>query len=79
MEAQGRGLAQLVEQRPVCRGFVLTAADPGSTPGLGPFAACHSLVSRPVSCHLFSLTTNKAIKKDGKWNDADQDLTKACE
>ena len=23
------------------RGFVLTAADPGSTPGLGRFAACH--------------------------------------
>ena len=39
------------------RGFVLAAADPGLTAGLGPFAAP---LSQPVSCHTFSCPVNKA-------------------
>ena len=42
---------------PIYRGFFLTAAELGLTPGLGPFAACHSnshSLSYPLSCHLFS-------------------------
>ena len=35
------------------RGFVLAAVDPGSTPGLGPFAACHS--PSLSSCFLSNL------------------------
>ena len=46
--------------RPMCRG---SAADPGLTPELGPFAVCHSpSLSLPVSCHIFSCSINKAIK-----------------
>ena len=46
--------------RPMYRG---SAADPGSTPGPGPFAACHSpsLTLFPVT--LFSYPVNKAKNK----------------
>ena len=58
------------------RGFVLAATDPGSTPGLGPFAACHShaLILFPVK--EFSCPINK--KPEGQkelksnWNDPTQ-------
>ena len=45
-------LSSVGSARPMCRG---SAADPGSTPGLGPFAAWHSpsLTLFPVT--LFSL------------------------
>ena len=56
IDTTGRNLAQLVEQRPMCWGSA------GSTPGLGPFAACHfpSLSLFPVP--LFTCTVNKVIK-----------------
>ena len=40
------------------RGSVLAAAASGSSPGLGPFDACHFL-SHPVSCYVFSCSVNK--------------------
>ena len=58
----GTRLAQLVEQRPMYRGCVLTAVAQGSSPGLGPFAACHPSLSLPVSCHIFSCSVNKGQK-----------------
>ena len=39
----------------------LSAAAPGSSPGLGPIAACHSPLSHPVPCHLLNCPVNKAI------------------
>ena len=57
-----RRLAQWVEKRPIYRGCVLAAVDPGSTPSLGPFAARHSssLILFPV--RVFSCPINKAKK-----------------
>ena len=51
-------LAQLVEQRPMYTGFVLTAAVLGSTPSPGPFAVCHS----PSSCFLSESSAILSIK-----------------
>ena len=57
-------------KHPMYRGFVLAVAALGLNPGLEPFAACHSPVSRPVSCHILSCTINtshmKAKKKKKK-------------
>ena len=52
-----RRLAQWVEQRSMCRGCVLAAVDPGSTPGPGPFAARHS----PSSLILFAVLSIKRL------------------
>ena len=43
----------------MCRG---SAVDPVSTPGPGPFAACHSPSLTPFPVTLFSCTINKARK-----------------
>ena len=47
----------------MCRG---SAADPGSTPGPGPFAACHSLSLTLFPVKLFICTINKARKRPKK-------------
>ena len=44
-------------------GFVLAAADLGSTPGLGPFTACHSPSLSP--CFMV-VKINKAMKGQKK-------------
>ena len=49
--------------RPMCQG---SAADLGSTPSPGPFAACHTPSLSPCFCHIFSCTFNKAIKRPQK-------------
>ena len=45
------GFTQVVEPVAMYGGFVLTTAALGSSPGLGPFAVCHSL---SLSINLFS-------------------------
>ena len=40
--------------------------DLGSSPGLGPPALCHSPSFSPDSCHIFSCTFNRAIKRSKK-------------
>ena len=50
-------------RRPTYRGFVLAAAAQGSSPGLGPFAACHYPLSQPLSCHVSSCSINKKQPK----------------
>ena len=48
----------------MCQG---SAADPDSTPGLGPFAVCHYPSLSPVSCCIFIWSINKAIKRPNKY------------
>ena len=46
---------------PMCRGFVLAAADPGLSPALGPFNVCHS--PSLSSCFLSRLQLFYQMKK----------------
>ena len=61
MLSLGRRLAQLIEQRPMCRGFILAAADPGSTPGPGTICCMSLSPLTPFPVSFFSCTPNKAI------------------
>ena len=54
-----------------------SAADPGSTPGLGPFAACHSLSLTLFPVKLFISTVNKARKKAKKILKKKKNITSA--
>lgn len=61
-----RRSAHRVEQRPIYRGFALAAAGLGSSPGLGPFAACMSPSLSPCFWHFFSCSTNTIHTKAKK-------------
>ena len=49
----------------VGRGLVLAAADPGLTPGLGPFAACHA----------HSVKSSSDLSTKAKTNQTEQQIS----